>query len=336
MGALATARGDATAGVLTAALQAVHGAGARLEHWSVDPAFTPHGRGRVTRYELAARVASAPEVVRHDWLGKWYDTAADGARVAAVLAELGASDCRARGGPEVSRVVAYDRSRRLLVLTYEVGEPVSAAIAHDRETVLGTVGRALAALHATPVTRSDIRAATDLLEDLRPRIAELCARFPGAAAALGDAALWLEHALPPLPASPCFLHGDFGPTNLLWRNGHIVALDFDKCAHGDPALDLGNLLAQLRRMSVRTPAELGDFAGARARVLDAYRCGGALDRDLERRLAWYERAILLRKIHRLACNSARHPDTEQNPRRQAEARRLLNDALCCGDTTAAA
>ena len=37
----------------------------------------------------------------------------------------------------------------------------------------------------------------------------------------------------------------FGPANLLWRAGQIVVLDFDKCALGDPAQDLGNLLCHV-------------------------------------------------------------------------------------------
>src|SRR5207237_7626867 len=142
---------DGTA--LAAARQTVHGAGARLERWSVDPRFTPHGRGRVMLCDLDARVTGVPGVLHCQWLGKWYDSEADGARVAGVLAELAASDCRARGGPEVSGVIAYDRARRLLFLTYEAGEPLSAAIGRDASTVLTAVGRALAALHATRVTR---------------------------------------------------------------------------------------------------------------------------------------------------------------------------------------
>ena len=325
MDALATPHADRTA--LTAALQTVHGGGARLERWSVNPRFTPHGRGRVMLCDLDARVAGVPGMLHCQWLGKWYDSEAAGARVAGVLAELAASDCTARGGPEVSGVVAYDPSRRLLFLTYEAGEPLSTAIGHDAPTVLTGVGRALAALHATRVTRSVIRSAADVFEDLRPRLAELCVQFSGDAATLRRVGLALERDLPPLPARPSFLHGDFGPTNLLWRSGTIVALDFDKCAHGDPALDLGNLLAQLRRISVWAPETLADFPRARAWVLDAYRQGGVPGPDFERRLAWYELAILLRKVHRLACNSARHPDTDRNPQRQTAARRLLSDAL---------
>ena len=325
MDVLATPHTDGAA--LTAALQAVHGAAARLERWRVDHRFTPHGRGRVMLCDLDAHVAGVPGVLHCQWLAKWYDSEAEGARVAGVLVELAASDCSARGGPEVSRVVAYDPSRRLLFLTYEVGEPLSAAIGRDASTVLTGLGRGLAALHATRVTRSVTRSAVDVVEDLRPRLDELCVRFPGDATALRRAALVLDREMPPLPASPSFVHGDFGPSNLLWRNGTIVALDFDKCAHGDPALDLGNLLAQLRRLSVRAPETLADFPWARACVLDAYRQSAVPDSDFEPRLAWYELAILLRKVHRLACNSARHPDTDRDPQRGAVARRLLSDAI---------
>ena len=151
MSAVATPDTNGSDAALRAALQAAHGASARLESWTADPGFTAHGRGRITLFDVRARVAGAAALVRHRWLGKSYDRDADARRVAEVLERLAASDCRARGGPEVSRVVAYDPAQRLLLLTYEAGEPVSTAIGRDPETVLGVVGRALAALHATAV-----------------------------------------------------------------------------------------------------------------------------------------------------------------------------------------
>ena len=128
----------------------------------------------------------------------------------------------------------------------------------------------------------------------------------------------LERQAPPLPVAPSFVHGDFGPANLLWSSGQIVVLDFDKCARGDPALDVGNLLAQLRRITVRKPDRLRDFPSARERVLDAYRGWSAPDLGLDKRVAWYERATLLRKVHRMALEPTGH---------EAETRRLLCDSV---------
>ncbi len=54
--------------------------------------------------------------------------------------------------------------------------------------------------------------------------------------ALNDADLW--------HAAECLIHGDFGTGNILYRDGRISGvIDFGFCGSGDPAQDLGALLA---------------------------------------------------------------------------------------------
>ena len=304
--------------VLSAALREVHGPDARLDRWTADARFTEHGKQRVVRYDLQARLAGSREAQHDQWVGKFYDRDEDARRVAAVLGALALGDGGACGGLRVPRVVAYHEPRRQLLLTYERGEPVSSAIAHDTAAVLAGVGRALAALHAARIPLDAITTPAAVLADLQARIEDLCARLPGEATALRRAWNELERQAPPLPVAPSFVHGDFGPANLLWSSGQIVVLDFDKCARGDPALDVGNLLAQLRRITVRKPDRLRDFPSARERVLDAYRGWSAPDLGLDKRVAWYERATLLRKVHRMALEPTGH---------EAETRRLLCDSV---------
>ena len=286
--------------VLGTTLRAVHGPAARLEGWTTDAHFTEHGKRRVVRYDLQVRVDGVERAERYQWVGKAYDRDDEGPRVAAVLRELASGDCGTRGSLAVPRVLAYHAAHRLLLVTYEQGESVSSAIAHDTAAVLAAMGRALAALHTTSVAVEGVLSPALVLDDLRPRIVELAARLPEERKSLRHALRDLEGAVPPLPAAPSFVHGDFGPANLLWRAGELVVLDFDKCRRGDPAADLGNLLAQLRRMTVRKPDKLRDFAAARAAVLGAYRPGTRPDPTLDHRVAWYERATLLRKVHRVA------------------------------------
>lgn len=307
-----------TEAVLSAALRELHGPEARLAGWTADSRFTEHGKQRVVRYDVQARLAGTPDVRYDQWVGKFYDRDGDARRVAAVLRALAAGDWGARRGLRVPRVVTYHEPRRQLLLTYERGEPVSSAIAQETGAVLAAVGRALAALHVAPIPLDTLTTPAALLADLQSRVDDLCTRLPGEARALRRAWAELQRAVPPLPFAPSFVHGDFGPANLLWSSGQIVVLDFDKCARGDPALDLGNLLAQLRRMSVRKPDRLRDFASARESVLAAYRSWTASDAGLDRRVAWYERATLLRKIHRLALGPTGH---------EAETRRLLCDSV---------
>ena len=185
------------------------------------------------------------------------------------------------------------------------------------------IGRALAALHGTPVSLDAITTPAGVLDGLRSRVADLCARFPGEAGVLRDALHRLESDVPPAPAAASFLHGDFGTANLLWRSGRLVVLDFDRCTRGDPALDLGYLLTQLRRVTVRKPGKLPEFASLSSALLDAYRRWSPPDAGLAARVAWYERATLLSKIHVLAFDLTRHPEAEARRQREVEAVELL-------------
>ena len=308
--------------VLSAALRRMRGLDVELEDWSAQP-LAKHGKQRVVRYDVHARAVSGGEVVSYQWVGKFYEDDCAARRVARVLQELAGGDCGARGQLAVPRVLTYDAPRRLLLLTYEAGESVVSAIAHQRGPVVPAIGRALAALHGTPVALYAITSPAGVLADLRRRVADLCARFPGEAGVLRDALTRLEHAAPPAPTAPSFLHGDFGTANLLWRpvHGPLVVLDFDRCTRGDPALDLGYLLTQLRRVTLRKPGKLPEFASLRSAILDAYRRWSPPDPDLAARVAWYEAAMLVGKIHVLTFDLARHP--EAGAERQVEAVELL-------------
>jgi Ser/Thr protein kinase RdoA (MazF antagonist) len=320
----ATLDTEETQAVLATALEEVQGTGTRLEGWTADDRFTEYGKRKVVRYDIEARRPWDHGVHRFQWLGKFYDDDEDAHQVMAVLRDLAANGGRGRDGLAAPRVIAYHPPRRLLLMTYEPGESVGTAIARDTEAILEALGRALATLHALPVTPNRIKTPSDVLEDIRPRVDNLCTRFPDAAKALRDEFGRLERDVPPFPTVPSFIHGDFGPANLLWRDGRIVALDFDKCARGDPALDLGNLLTQLLRMTVRKPEKLQDFPSARAMVLDGYRRGSPPDPGLDSRVAWYERAIFLRKIHTLVSSDSRNRDPEVRRKRADEATRLVD------------
>jgi Ser/Thr protein kinase RdoA (MazF antagonist) len=297
--------------ILKATLLQERGPQARLLDWSRDAHFTEHGKRRVVRYDLQVEAGDVG-VEALQWLAKIYDRPDEGSRVAVVLRALAHGESGRRGAMAVPRVLAYHPEFRLLLMTYESGESVSSAIARDTAALLAAMGRALAALHGAAVPIVDVHSAAAVLDDLRPRVEELAARLPQEAESLRLALRRLERDGPPQPPILGFVHGDFGPANLLWRPEELVVLDFDKCGRGDPAADLGNLLAQLRRMTVRKPEKLREFAPARAAVLAAYREWSPPDPDLDRRVAWYERAILLRKVHRIALVAA--PVSEETTR----------------------
>ena len=320
----ATLDQEQTQAMLATVVRIVHGVAASLEEWTASP-VSKRGKHRSVRYDLTARVAGEAPLHRYQWVGKFYERDDQARKVAAAMRELAATDCNALGGLVIPSVVAYHPPCRLLLLTYESGLSVVRALAENCELVLGALGRALAALHRASVTLEAISSPDSLLGGLRNRIAPLCARFPGQTDALRHTLTSLERQAPPLPVTPSFLHGDLGPSQLLWQFGRVVVLDFDKCTRGDPALDLGNLLAQLRRLTLRKPGKLAEFAALRRGLLDSYQRWSGRDPDLSRRVAWYEQLALLRKIRLLASDTTRHQGMEALRERQIEARRLLQE-----------
>ena len=54
--------------------------------------------------------------------------------------------------------------------------------------------------------------------------------------------------------APSFLHGDFGPGQLLMEKGQMAIVDFDTVSRGDPAMDVGHFMARLHRLAVSSRA----------------------------------------------------------------------------------
>src|SRR5437899_6295785 len=323
MNPITTLEPDDTRAVLKGVLRQVCGTDANLERLTSDARFTEQGKQRVVRYDLEARVAGLPYIQRYQWVGKYYERGEDALRVAAVLRDIGASEGSRGAGLAVPTVLAYHAPLHLLLLTYESGESVSSAIARDTGAVLAAMGGALAALHSMPVYTPAITSPETLLADLGPRLEDLSAWRPCEAPGLRRAFAQIMDEAPRLPLHLSFVHGDFGPANLLWRGGgEIVVLDFDKCARGDPALDLGNLLVQLRRITIRKPWKLSDFGSVRRALLDAYRGRSNSDQTWENRVAWYERAIILRKAHRL-LREVGNKDPDGSVQRSDESDQLM-------------
>src|SRR5579859_1969963 len=161
------------------------------------------------------------------------------------------------------------------------------------------VARALAALHALPAPDWGNAMPAEIVADLRRRVDALCDWLPDQAAALRTTLARLERRAVVLPAPAALTHGDFGAGQLLWERGRLVVLDFDKCGRGDPALDLGNFTAQLRRRAL-LDGLAAPIHEMRNLLLDVYahEAGDADDRDdLAARVTWYEQIVLLRRVH---------------------------------------
>jgi len=80
-------------------------------------------------------------------------------------------------------------------------------------------------------------------------------------------------------------------------------------------------------MSVRKPHKLPDFRAARERLLVSYRRWSRPDPGLDDRVAWYERAILLRKLYNMALSPAPTGSAEGTGLREEEIVRLLGPGV---------
>lgn len=301
---------------LSDAVRAAYGASARLERWGERVLAERRGR-RVLRYELDVRAGAgegedddrADGARRVEWIGKFYPEEPETpGRVARVLAALEAAEFSARSGIALPRVVSYVPAWHLLLLTYVPGEQVlrlRALSLFDRDyaTMLERIGRGLAALHGAAVTTERVKTTAGIVAGLRRRAEDLRAQFPTEAARIRRIFVEIEQTAPHELTRPALLHGDFGGSQLVWDGGRLGLIDFDKCALGDPALDLANFVVQLRRRALLDVPDAPPAETLRALLLDAYRRHSA-DAEalvgLAERVRWHERAVLLKKIHYLA------------------------------------
>ena len=331
MSAAVTLESLDVAAALRTTLQDVSGPAARLDSWTAT-LVTQHGRRRVVRYGLEAYLPGRTDPQRLDWVGKFYDGDVEARRVVDILVSLAGGEGSRRGAFVVPTLLGYYAPRYLVFMTYETGEPVTPAIARSGGVVLEAIAGALAALHAAspPVALPVVTTPAVVLEHVRPRVTALGERVPEAAGVVQRAFGRLEGAAPVAARAAVFLHGDFGPAQLLWRGDRVVIFDFDRATRGDPALDLGNLLTQLRRSSLRKPGRLGDFATLRATLIEAYQRHAGGDPGLADRVSWYELATLLRKVYSLVFDTTRHPEPAALQRRWVEAMRLLEQLGAVG------
>ncbi|RPH43975.1 MAG: phosphotransferase family protein [Burkholderiales bacterium] len=199
--------------------------------------------------------------------------AAAGVPVPAVRAVLEPADGLGRGFV-MERVPGETRPKRLLH---------DSAFADARRAVLHDCGRALAALHAAPVSALPPLRVTSAAAELA--LWERRWRAHRGARPVFELALrWLHAHLPATPARPVPLHGDFRTGNLLLdARGLRAVLDWELACVGDPMADLGWFCVASWRFG-ELDAVAGGF-GPLDDLLDAYRAAGGVA-DAERVRYW--------------------------------------------------
>jgi aminoglycoside/choline kinase family phosphotransferase len=189
----------------------------------------------------------------------------------------------------IPRVLLLDSDAHLLVLEDLPGEPLRAALLDGDTATCIRVGASIGAWHRF-WTESTVGALQQHTVD--HEIAILTDRIETATNPVADA---VRMRLPPLAETvwecSTSVHRDLYEEQILVADP-IALIDLDDAALGPPELDIGNLLAHIRLLGMRSQRDLDQAVGA---LLDGYAQNGPI---LTSRLL--ERCVAL-SLLRLAC-----------------------------------
>lgn len=160
------------------------------------------------------------------------------------------------------------REPRILLMEKAEGQTLFGSVDAGSGAVLAA--KALAAIHATPI-RAGRRSLYDSLAGLahtRARTKRVSLVAPEIAERARSLLARVEPRIEAYRARPMFLHGDYKSTQLLIDGGRIAIIDLDSFKVGDPAVDVGNFIADLRREVV--VARRDDLRGVEQVFIDAY------------------------------------------------------------------
>jgi predicted glycosyltransferase/tRNA A-37 threonylcarbamoyl transferase component Bud32 len=190
----------------------------------------------------------------------------------------------------VPRALAYDEGHHALVMAPIGGETLAALGLEPRRSGLAELGMAIATLHEVgplPGLRRVARRAPERLTGaaetigtVRPDVADDVARL---AAALTTS--------PPDEGDRVCVHGDLHRKNAILLSSRVALLDLDQMGLGQPAADVGSLLAGLRYLHCVGALSSSRQGSLTEELLDGYRSVRKLpDRYT---LSWHTAASLL-------------------------------------------
>jgi aminoglycoside phosphotransferase (APT) family kinase protein len=218
--------------------------------------------------------------------------------------DLAAGALAGAGGVAAPRPLAYSEAHDLLLLEAMPGRRWDELGAGELAPALRLLGRAIATLHrvdpagcvSAPFGRLRIRRVVNS--------AGLVGRaLPAHAGAAARIARRLAGSAP-VPAAAVLLHGDCHPKNALAGDGGLALIDLDQGALGDPAADIGSLIARLRHGALLTGDDPTSAAGAAEEFLAGYAAVRALPGAAS--LGWHTAAALVAERAIRAVNRV-HP-----------------------------
>jgi len=278
----------------------------------------------VLRYILEVSGSGAPQEV----IGKVHRSGALTAQVAqtqSVLQPQGAAY-----GLIIPKPLRVVEEWGLLLMECVPGATLKAVVERTSapqqfKEVISLAAAALASLHRLRFEGQKVRSLQSRLKKLHRQAALLHLVAP----LLAQEAEALLQQIAQLGAhspevAPCFLHGDFGPGQLLLEKDQMAIVDFDTVSRGDPAMDVGHFMARLHRLAVSSRA------GDEFRQLATYFLSEYQARSPENRIAERIHLFLSAALVRLALR-----EFERWPHKYSQAgpdllpALLLQEAAAC-------
>ncbi len=153
----------------------------------------------------------------------------------------------------VPKPVAFDSDLGMLALRWAWGASLIQLLdTNDPAAVMGHVTTGLHALHATTIEGLKPWTTEDALDSAVTAANDLGAVAPDLRETLKSLIEQLTRSAPPAPTGPPrTLHGDFYWNQLRGRADRLTVLDLERCALGDPLVDVAMFATQISMLSER-------------------------------------------------------------------------------------
>ncbi|MBI4312076.1 MAG: aminoglycoside phosphotransferase family protein [Chloroflexi bacterium] len=205
-------------------------------------------------------------------VGKVY---APGVQIEEIARKLEALRAQAKGkGVIVQTPLGVAQELNMLMLGWVPGAAMSIMLEKARsrseaEETARLAAQVLATLHTFRLDGTEVRVVESELAHVRQR----SRRLPVVVPRLGRQAGAILNQIEPLvgalsPVAPALLHGDYKPGQLVVNGGQVAVIDVDRVCVGDPAVDVGNFMAALQEMTLRTGS--GQLQGMEEHFLTEY------------------------------------------------------------------
>jgi len=158
---------------------------------------------------------------------------------------------------------------------------IEARTEREARDVVKLAATALATYHSLPFESKVVRTARTELEKLRKRIDRLHLVAPSLAEEANATLQRVETLVQGCAfGAPSLIHGDCKPSQLLMDQGRVSLVDYDMASLGDPAIDVGNFMAQFIKYALS--AGLSHLRQSAPSFLAAYQARSARDGLTER------------------------------------------------------